>query len=84
MSSLSAASAPADAAAALEAELRGEEQDDEVFGRFQLVEKLGEGTYGKVYQAVSKETGGMFALKKSASITRMKGFQGQPFGRCPY
>jgi len=64
MSSLSAASAPADAAAALEAELRGEEQDDEVFGRFQLVEKLGEGTYGKVYQAVSKETGGMFALKK--------------------
>jgi len=48
----------------LEAELRGEEQDVEVFGRFQIVEKLGEGTYGKVYKAISKESGASFALKK--------------------
>jgi len=40
------------------------EEEDEIFGRFQIVEKLGEGTYGKVYKAVSKETGYPFALKK--------------------
>jgi serine/threonine protein kinase len=40
-----------------EVELRGEEEDVEVFGRFHIVEKLGEGTYGKVYKAISNQTG---------------------------
>jgi serine/threonine protein kinase len=61
---------------ALEAELRAEEDADEVFGRFQIVEKLGEGTYGKVYKAVSKETGGFFALKKIRIVYEEEGVPG--------
>jgi len=32
--------------------------------RYKYTEKIGEGTYGKVYKAIDKETGGIFALKK--------------------
>jgi len=50
--------------AAIAAELRGEEEDADVFGRFQIVEKLGQGTYGQVYKALSRATGEPLALKK--------------------
>lgn len=46
------------------AELQQEEEDSEVFGQFQIIEKLGEGTYGKVYKAVHKTTKEPYALKK--------------------
>merc|ERR1719240_2318654 len=65
---------PADAAIA--AELRGEEDDVEVFGRFQIAEKLGEGTYGKVYKAVSRESGEFFALKKIRILYEEEGVPG--------
>jgi len=48
----------------LAAELAGEEEPAEVFGRFSIVEKIGEGTYGKVYKAVARDTQELFALKK--------------------
>jgi len=41
-----------------------EEEDCELFQLFQIVEKLGEGTYGKVYKAVHKVTQELYALKK--------------------
>jgi len=62
--------------AALQAELRGEEEDVEIFGRFQIVEKLGEGTYGKVYKAVSNQTGEFFALKKIRILYEEDGVPG--------
>lgn len=52
------------AMSAIAAELRGEEEDAEVFDRFQIVEKLGQGTYGQVYKALSRATGEPLALKK--------------------
>ena len=33
--------------------------------RYEKLEKLGEGTYGKVYKAKDKETGTFVALKKT-------------------
>jgi len=60
----SAASSSLEDGAASAAGLRGEEEDDEVFSRFSIVEKLGEGTYGQVYKAVSRRTQETFALKK--------------------
>eukprot|EP00428_Durinskia_dybowskii_P002703 CAMPEP_0170290842 /NCGR_PEP_ID=MMETSP0116_2-20130129/45510_1 /TAXON_ID=400756 /ORGANISM="Durinskia baltica, Strain CSIRO CS-38" /LENGTH=396 /DNA_ID=CAMNT_0010542323 /DNA_START=112 /DNA_END=1302 /DNA_ORIENTATION=+ len=39
-------------------------EGEESFGRLQIVEKRGEGTYGKVYKAVDRDTGDEFALKK--------------------
>lgn len=65
--------------AAIDAELRelqGEEQDDEVLGRFMIVEKLGEGTYGKVYKAISRETGDILALKKIRILYEDEGVPG--------
>lgn len=41
-----------------------EEDDAEVFARFHILEKLGEGTYGKVYKAVDKVTRQLYAIKK--------------------
>mmetsp|Transcript_92652 Transcript_92652/g.198623 ORF Transcript_92652/g.198623 Transcript_92652/m.198623 type:complete len:336 (+) Transcript_92652:109-1116(+) len=41
-----------------------EEEDCEVFGRFHIIEKLGEGTYGKVYKAMHRVTQELYALKK--------------------
>mmetsp|Transcript_43530 Transcript_43530/g.86508 ORF Transcript_43530/g.86508 Transcript_43530/m.86508 type:complete len:390 (+) Transcript_43530:122-1291(+) len=37
---------------------------EELFSRFHIVDKLGEGSYGRVYKAVEHLTGEMFALKK--------------------
>jgi len=70
MSSLAASEA------ALREELRVEEEDVEVFGRFQIVEKLGEGTYGKVYKALSRDSGEPFALKKIRIIYEEEGVPG--------
>jgi len=41
-----------------------EEDECEVFGRYTVVERLGEGTYGKVYKALHKVTQEPYALKK--------------------
>jgi len=41
----------------------GEDRED-CLGRYQIVEKIGEGTYGKVYKAVHLVTKEAFALKK--------------------
>mmetsp|Transcript_44058 Transcript_44058/g.82382 ORF Transcript_44058/g.82382 Transcript_44058/m.82382 type:complete len:406 (+) Transcript_44058:3-1220(+) len=41
-----------------------EETAEEVGADFHVVEKLGEGTYGKVYKAISHSTSEVFALKK--------------------
>lgn len=41
-----------------------EEEAEEVTRRFDIVEKLGEGTYGKVYKAVHRTTYEAYALKK--------------------
>lgn len=62
--------------AALEAELRREEESGEIFSRFHIVEKLGEGTYGKVYRAISKETGEEFALKRIRILYEEEGVPG--------
>lgn len=70
------AAAPHVDADALAAELRGEMQDDEVFGRFHIVEKLGEGTYGKVYKAISNQTRETFALKKIRILYDEEGVPG--------
>lgn len=48
----------------LTAELRAEEEECQVASRFSVVEKLGEGSYGKVYKAVSRSNGDVFAVKK--------------------
>lgn len=40
------------------------EEDVEINDRYEILEKLGEGTYGKVYKAINKLSGGCFALKK--------------------
>lgn len=42
----------------------GDEDQDQSLGRFTIVEKLGEGTYGKVYKAVDRVTNDIYALKK--------------------
>lgn len=62
--------------AAMLAELRGEDEDGEVWRRYQIVERLGEGTYGTVYKAVSKETGDVFALKKIRILYEDEGVPG--------
>lgn len=36
---------------------------DEVAQKYSIVDKLGEGTYGIVYKATDKKTGGLVALK---------------------
>lgn len=36
----------------------------EVFHHFHILEKLGEGAYGKVYRAIHRDTGHVYALKK--------------------
>jgi len=36
----------------------------EVFNHFHILEKLGEGAYGKVYRAIHRDTGEVYALKK--------------------
>eukprot|EP00928_Gymnodinium_smaydae_P027022 TRINITY_DN21034_c0_g3_i1.p2 TRINITY_DN21034_c0_g3~~TRINITY_DN21034_c0_g3_i1.p2 ORF type:complete len:325 (-),score=64.24 TRINITY_DN21034_c0_g3_i1:140-1114(-) len=48
-----------------------DEDEHEAFGvlgdhgdTYRVIEKLGEGTYGKVYKAEHRETGGMYAIKK--------------------
>lgn len=48
----------------LASQLNAEDEDSEIFGKFQIVEKLGEGTYGKVYKALHKTTQEPYALKK--------------------
>lgn len=35
-----------------------------IHGRYEKLEKLGEGTYGKVYKALDSKTGQIVALKK--------------------
>lgn len=41
-----------------------EAEDIEIHDRYEITEKLGEGTYGKVYKALNKVTLEFFALKK--------------------
>lgn len=40
------------------------EPEGQGLSQYMVTEKLGEGTYGKVYKVVDKATGGIFALKK--------------------
>lgn len=44
--------------------LEDEEDREEISHRFSIVEKLGEGTYGKVYKAIDRNTKREYALKK--------------------
>lgn len=60
----------------LAAELLGEEEPAEVSRRFSIVEKIGEGTYGKVYKALSRESGEPFALKKIRIVYEEEGVPG--------
>lgn len=64
--------AMADAAAAAEP-AQEEEEHGQIFGKFQIVEKLGEGTYGKVYKARSTRTSQVCAMKKMKLDTEDEG-----------
>lgn len=65
------------AATAARVELREEEEEHgQIFGKFQIVEKLGEGTYGKVYKAINTETREYFALKKIRIVYEDEGVPG--------
>lgn len=46
------------------ADMPNDDEDREVTRRYQFIEKLGEGTYGKVYKASLRATQGIFAVKK--------------------
>mmetsp|Transcript_40989 Transcript_40989/g.126783 ORF Transcript_40989/g.126783 Transcript_40989/m.126783 type:complete len:322 (+) Transcript_40989:92-1057(+) len=53
--------------------LEESDSDRELFGRFHIVEKLGEGTYGKVYKAVHRVTQEAFALKEIRIVYEEEG-----------
>eukprot|EP00440_Ansanella_granifera_P055647 gb/GFBE01060315.1/.p1 GENE.gb/GFBE01060315.1/~~gb/GFBE01060315.1/.p1 ORF type:complete len:323 (+),score=71.63 gb/GFBE01060315.1/:1-969(+) len=44
--------------------LRGEDDEPEITGRYKMLEKIGEGTYGTVYKASCRQTGERVAIKK--------------------
>jgi len=50
-----------------------EESQCEIFTRMEILEKLGEGAYGKVYKAAHKVTGEFFAIKKISILYEDEG-----------
>lgn len=60
-----------------EGHLAQEEECGRLFGgRYEILHKLGEGTYGKVYKAERRDNGEFYALKKISIQYEEEGFPG--------